>query len=629
MIFSDGWHRGWDFAILTRLGSSRGDKLLKYLFACVLLALIGASILTARWMPDALSEVPAIYWVTDANPARQEQVKLFHQWLVDQGHFDSRTFADAKAADAFFKRNTAKEIRRILREVNPEAKSLFDWAEDRQTAVTWPVTIRVPKAQLKLDMANADRTKKVIQGVSGVAGDVQDQGAGSDLRYFRNIGLNTDVTADAARLGFDMSNTYAALEAELTLRDASGVQRQYQFPCNVNAPLYFVNKATFRQYGQPIPPKSWTIDEFENAGYAFVQAANRGLGKQLVFFANGVDFEVIRRTYGGSRYNETGTAAALDDATLQAMRKLHEWTFGKDGGGLRLLPNAGDRASFTTESGYGGADAQLFSHDDRSKGQFGMFWTGRYLLIQFREIDKSRASRGLPKLDMTVVAPPHAIFPNTSISTRAAMVYSQGKHQDLAVLFLAFLASKEYNDQIVKDGDALPPNPAYTKSEAFNRPPDFPTEWEVHEPFATGALELAVGSSYSPFILQPVADRIENNWRDKYMNNLMSAEDAMDAAAREINYEITRKLEEDKLRDQPVLAPLYEKLTARQQQIDALKAKLIAHRQAGRAIPEEDKIPADWIENAFHLAYYKHLGWLKEAEPATRPTTQPELAEAK
>jgi multiple sugar transport system substrate-binding protein len=591
---------------------------LKYLFAIVLLVLIGASLLTTRWMPDALSEIPVIYWVTDANPARQDQVKLFHQWQVDHGHYIERVLPDAEAAEAFFARNTAKGIRRILREVNPQASALFDWAEDHRVAVSFPQTLRLPKAQLKLDMANADQTKKIIQGVSGVAGDVQDQAGGSDLRYFNNIGLNTDVTEDAERLGFDLSKTYAALEPDLAMRDQQGRLRQYQFPCNVSSSMYFVNRATFRQYGQPVPPETWTIEEFERRGMDFVQAANRGLNKQLVFFANAYDFEVLRRTYGGSRYNETGTAAVLGEPTVRAMKKFYEWTNGKDGG-LRLMPNGGDRASFTTESGYGGADAQLFSHDDRLRGQFAMHWSGRYMLIQFREIDKNRTSRGLPKLDMAVVQPPYALYPNTAINTRAAMVYSLGKHRDLAVLFLAFLASKEYNDQIVRDGDALPPNPAYTDSPAFTHPPDYPTEWEVHEPFAKGALKLAIGNSYSDFILQPVADRIEMGWREKYLNNLMSAEEAMKSAAAEINYEIRRRLEEDLLRDTPVLNPMYEKLVARQKQIDALKERIAAHVAAGRPIPDQDKIPADWIENAFHKAYYRHLGWLKDVEPATQP----------
>ncbi len=586
---------------------------MKYLFLAIAALLIGAAFLTARMAPDAGSEVPIIYWVTDANPARQEQVKLFHQWMVEQGHYIEHVLNDESDAAAFFRRNSSRSIRRIIREVNPHASNLCDWADDRSVEVSFPVTVRLPKAELKLDMANADRTKKVVQGVSGVAGDVMDQDSGSDLRYFRAIGLNTDVTEAAKELGFDMSATFPAIEPDLTLRDVDGNLRQYQFPCNVNASLFYVNRATFEQHGQPLPPRTWTIEEFERIGYAFVEAANKDLDKQYVFFINNIDFEVLRRTYGGSLYNETGTAAVLDEATRKAYRTYYKWSYE---GKYRLMPNAGDKASFATESGYGGPDAQLFSHDDPARGQYAMFFTGRYLLIIFRQINEARAAQGKPPLDLDVVMPPHDRFLNTVVRTRAAAVYSLGKHPELATLFLAFLASKEYNEQIVKDGDALPPNPIYTKTEAYLRPPDYPEEWRVHEPFATAALEIAVGGSYSHFILQPVADRIENSWRGKYLAGLIDLDTAVREAEAALNAEIQRRLDEDRARDEPVLVPLYETLVERQKMIDERKARIAEHLAAGRPIPEEDKIPVEWIENAFHVAYYRHLGWLAESADA-------------
>lgn len=591
---------------------------MKYLFLAIAALLIGAAFFTARIAPDAGSQVPIIYWVTDANPARQEQVRLFHLWMVQEGHYTEQTLADESDAAAFFRRNSSTSIRRIIREVNPHAQALCDWAEDRSVQVTFPQVIRLPKAEMKLDMANAEATKKIIQGVSGVGGDIMDQYSGYDLRYFRAVGLNTDVTEAAHRLKFDLSTTYPAIEPELALRDANGELRQYQYPCNVNATMLFVNQATFRQHGQPLPPERWTIEEFERRGYEFVQAANAGRAKQTVFFLNNIEFEVLRRGYGGSRFNETGTAAILDEATVKALRTQHKWMYE---GRYRLMPNQADRSSFTTESGYGGADAQLFSHDDPERGQYGMFWTGRYILIVFRTINDARAERGLPPLDLAVVAPPYEEFLNTSIATRAAMVYSQSPNRDLATYFLAFLASKEYNEQIVKDGDALPPNPIYTETEAYRHPPEYPTEWNVHEPFARAAVEISIGGSYSHFILPSVAERFESTWRDRYHAGLETLEDAVARAQAEINAEIQRVLAEDDRRDEPILRPLYNQLLERQKQIDALKERIQGHIAAGRPIPEEDKIPAAWIQNAFHIAYYRHLGWLKE--DAHSPSTQP------
>jgi multiple sugar transport system substrate-binding protein len=517
---------------------------MKYLFLACFLALVGASYATYTWQPDAQTDKPVIYWVTDANPARREQVRLFGEWLAKNNY---------------------------------------------------------PEIELRLDMANSDRTKKIIQGVSGVAGDVQDQGGGADMRYFRAIGLNTDVTDAARRLGFGLDKTYPVLETELAI-EQDGELRQYQFPCNVNAHLLFVNRDTLRQHGQPLPPMRWTVEEFERLGKQFVEAANRGLPRRTVFYADQLDPSVLRNSYGGSRFNETATRCTTDsEATRLAWSKIYQWTY-QD----RILPNAADKASFTVESGYGGQSAQLFTSEDAARGQYAMMWTGRYLLIEFRKYDAVRKARGQAPIDYGVSEPPHAGFPNTGVGTRAAMVYAGGKHKDLAEYFLAFLASAEYNMQIVKDGDALPPNPAFTKSEEYLRPAEYPNEWDVHGPFAVAALDIAIGTQYSPFILQATADRYENDERDKYMNHLKSVEDAARDAAAVINAEIDLTL-----RENPSLREEYDRLAQNQAKIDALKARLDGLEAANEPIPDDAKIPLDLIENPFHRTYYQAKGWVK------------------
>lgn len=435
---------------------------MKHLFLIALLILVTASFATYWSYPERTTELPVLYWVTDPNPARREQVQLFEDWLKKNGY---------------------------------------------------------PAMELKLDMANSDRTKKIIQGVSGASGDVVDLiGGGGDMRYFRALGINSDVTEAAHALGFDPSKTYPAVADEITLKDPAGAVRQYQFPCNVVAPMFFVNRQTFRRHGQEPPPARWTVEEFERRGIAFVQAANRGLPRQMVFFADQVAPDVLRASFGGSRFNETGTRCTLHEGpNLAAMQKIYDWTYTH-----RLLPSAADRASFTAESRFGVQAAQLFAGDDAAQGQLGLLWTGRYMLIELRKFDAARKARGEPLMDLGVVESPDGGFPNTSITTRAAAVFAGSAHRDLAKYFLAFLASEEYNTQIVNDGDSLPPNPAYTKTSAYLQPPDYPNEWDVHGPFADAATELAVGTSYSPFVLHLTAERIETTERDKYMSNTSS-----------------------------------------------------------------------------------------------------------
>ena len=65
---------------------------MKTLFASLFVIMVIASVGTVLTLPDAQTDVPVIYWVTAPNPARIEQIELFHEWLVHNGH----TTEDAK-----------------------------------------------------------------------------------------------------------------------------------------------------------------------------------------------------------------------------------------------------------------------------------------------------------------------------------------------------------------------------------------------------------------------------------------------------------------------------------------------------------------------------------------------------
>jgi multiple sugar transport system substrate-binding protein len=499
---------------------------MKYLFLVILAVLVAASLGTTLSLPDARSEVPVIYWVTDPNPAREEQIRLFHEWLIENGHV----------------------------------------TEDGQ-----------PICQLRLDTANRDVTKQIIQGVSGVAGDIFDVGSGAGLQQLHSIGLLRDVTEAAHRLGFDPSYTYPAIESEITLDG-----RQYMFPCNVATSQLWVNKETFERFNQPLPPKRWTFDEFEELGRAFVEAANKDLPHQQYFYAGAMDRVVMYRSLGLDMFNETLTACALDDPRYaQTLDRLYKWTYVD-----HIIPTAAELASFSTDSGYGGAQAQLFA-----TGNVAMMLSGRYMLIQFREFSRLRIEQGRPPLALTVSEFPHGGFPNSIIATRAAAIYAGSDHPELAELFLAYLASESYNMQIVRDADALPPNPIYTRNEEYLRPAEWPNEWGTHEHFANAAQTIAIGSSNSPFILTATARRLEKDAYDAFMNGLIDAEAAGEMAAKNINMEIRRTLIEN-----PKLQDDFDQARAIQEKIDAYRAQ-------GKPVPLE------WLKNPFHRRYYQEMGW--------------------
>lgn len=462
---------------------------------------------------EVASEVPIIYWVTDPNPARVQQVAAFHDWMKKNGY---------------------------------------------------------PAVELRLDTSNQDVSKKLIQGVSGVGSDIIDLGS-PNIDFFRRTGLLLDITEYAKSMGFTTDTTFRALESDLT-HDG----RQYSYPCNISLGGLVINREAFRRLGMETPPERWDFNTFEEIGKEYVKRANQGLPRQMYFFVDQLERTSLWRSLGMSVFNETLTACTLDDPRyVQILELIYKWTYVD-----RLLPTAADTASMATEAGYGGQRLQLFK-----SGNYAMVYTGRHGIILFREAGN---------LDLDVSELPNGGFPNIVISTRAANIYTGSRHPELAAYFLKFLASEEYNQLIVEDGDGLPPRPDQARTEAFTHPAKYPNEHDFHEPFYRFSEEIAIASSYSPYVLPSIVTRIERSAFDAFMFNRITASQAAQMAATNINMEIQRTLKDD-----PSLQAEYEQQVEIQKKIDVLKAK-------------GEPIPVEWIRNPFYRQYYRATGQLLE-----------------
>ena len=510
-----------------------------------------------------------------------------------------------------------------------------------------------PRFVLAIDTANMTSDKVLIQAVSGVCADIIGHTGGSNMRLRQAVGILEDVTEWAAELGFGTDRTYPAMHPELTVDG-----RQYAFPCNVYAHMLWINEETFAKYDLPLPSRRWTFAEFEDLGQRFVAAANAPDQPRMHFFADSLDISQMIRSLGLSRYNETMTACTLDDPRMaEVLRLIYKWTY-QD----RILPSLADRQSFTTDAGYGGSTMQLFNN-----GNYAMFRCGRYGLIQLREFSLERRRHDRPALRLEVCEPPHGGFPNTATGTRAAAVYRGGKHRDLAKYFLAYLASDDYNMNIVRDADALPPNPAVTRTEAFRRPlpllPDlaafFPYSREEKERLADFAQAFyavtdtyprdgALDAKHFPPPPKPAAmadadyaralaefreryNLLIDNYREEWgchepFANAM-AEIAIPAssspfvlnavAQRLINeaqegymsHKIDSPEEATRLMAQKVNAEIARSLEENPDlkeeyaRLRRLQAQIDERRAAGA------RVPLDWIANPFYRTYYLAKGW--------------------
>ena len=449
--------------------------------------------------------------------------------------------------------------------VKRETVALFgQWLRDRG----------LPPIDLRIDHSNQDTMKKLVQGVSGVGDDLLDLYFG-ELEIIQATGMLTDLTDLAPREGYDLGKIYPAARSDCMVRS-----RQYGFPRNVDVTMCWVNRDTFARYGQPEPPTRWSWDEFEERGRRFVAAANPPGSHQRIFYINRVWPYVLRRGLGLSTFNESATRCTLDDPrNAEVLKRLYRWTVEQ-----RLMPTDDEQRAMAADATGFDSSFALFA-----AGRFGMIYEGLWALIRLRPRGDFRLS---------AVEPFTGGFPNTELGCGSVVVYKGSKHPELARQFLQFLASEPFNLLVARSGDSLPTLPACAQTDAYLRPPDYPNDWGVKAAFAKAGREFAIAQSKSPFVLPIVAFRADTESLQAVLAGRLTPEEAGRSAAARINAEIALTVRQD-----AALAKLFAERTVLQQRIDARRA-------AGRPVP------AAWISDPFHLAYYRAHGWLeKEAAP--------------
>ena len=298
---------------------------MRRLFLISLLVLSAAG--TATWLtqPNMQSEVPVIYWATDPNPARFEQVDMFHQWLIDNNH------------------------------TTPDGRPVIE--------------LRLETAEYSFRGGSG-----VIQGVSGVAADIID----CFIPWYQSIGLLADVTEAAEEYGFGIDQTYAAVEPLLKVDG-----RQYGFSCNVYVMGLWLNVDTLEKYGMEKPPQTWDFETFERYGREFVRRANPPGERQTVFFMNRIEHsflvKTLHRSLGTSEFNETLTRCTLDDeGYTKTLERVYKWTYVD-----HIAASAAEESAFSAESGYSGIGLALFN-----RGNYASYVIGRWCLIRLRQYDK-------------------------------------------------------------------------------------------------------------------------------------------------------------------------------------------------------------------------------------------------
>lgn len=475
---------------------------MKNLFLIVLSILIVFSQYITHARGRAAGNRAVLHWMTDPNPARLTQVKAFHAWLEKQG---PRNFS------------------------------------------------------IELDAENSGLQKTMIQGVSGVAGDLLTAG-GMQIQYLEALGLLAPVGPDAPGRG---SPFWEGVRPDLVFHG-----EWYGAPSSLGPQFLLVNEEAFASNGLPVPPFSMDFKDFEDRGREFVARANRTKPAHRVFFTDTLDWLVLLRSAGVSLLDETLSGAAVDrPEAAEVLATLRRWTIEE-----HLLPSAAELQSFTVDQGYGGASFQLLR-----SGQFAMIYSGRQAVIQLRRMGPG------PRLGGSLS--PWLRKPTALVGCFSIGVYRGSGHKEAARRFLDFRASDEYNRLIVEDGDGLPPVVRHLESPEFLRPVGRTNEWGLHQASRRALLEYGVTREYSPFATTLQWSRKLGKLYAAYNSGIADAPTTVREMARAIEAEI-----QDSLRKSPEKRASWESARRRQREIDAIKA-------SGR-LPDPEM-----IDNPFLRAY--------------------------
>lgn len=434
----------------------------------------------------------------------------------------------------------------------------------------WRKEQGLPPVDLRIDATNNDETKKLVQGLAGVGADIMDL-YGFQMDLFTGAGMLADLTEDGKRMGFSPAATYPNLHNDLVING-----RQYAFARSAGVLLNWVNRDTFAKYGMPEPPSRWTMDEFETLGRKFVAAANPPGTRERIYFTNTVPGDQMRRGLGLANYNETGTRCTLDDPrNVQVLERVRRWTVDD-----RLMPTTAESNAMAADLSGVGA---MFSHF--ATGRYAMIYTGQYAVFLLRPRGKIRLLAVEPAMDG---------FPNADLGCGTVGIYEHTKHREEAEQFLQFMTSERFNKIIVSQADSLPPVPRYADTEEFRRPAGWENEWGTAEFFAKSAREIGITMSKSPFVLQSIIYRTDLETTQALVAGILTPAQAAKQMGDRINAEIALTIGRD-----PKMKQLYDERVEIQHRIEA-------YRAAGK------RVPAAWITDAFHLAYYRAHGWLEE-----------------
>jgi multiple sugar transport system substrate-binding protein len=252
------------------------------------------------------------------------------------------------------------------------------------------------------------------------------------------------------------------------------------------------------------------------------------------------------------------------------MDRYERWVYEE-----HLIPTPAEWQSFNVDAGYS-PSFSLFC-----RGEFAAIRGGRWFAIFMRQIKKP--------VTIGTMLPPNGGYPVTDFVFGGISMYRNSPRKEASAWYLRYFLSSNYNRELARDSDGLPPDTRYWSDPELLRPSKHTNEWAFHEPYTNIFYNHSCAPEDSPFLQATQYDRSRGQfgyWDARHK----SAAEAWALFSLYLSEEIKRNL-----KHKPDDLPRYEAAVKVQKQIDEYKA-------AGK------KIPSEWIANPFLRKYYKDTG---------------------
>lgn len=376
-----------------------------------------------------------------------------------------------------------------------------------------------PQYDVRVDPDNANTDKIILQALGGVGPDLLNCHGGAQLSTFVRSGIVQDVTDDLKAMGIDETAFYRCTDP-LIKYDG----RLYGVPLNAGANALWYNKDIFDAEGIPYPKGPWKWEEFIPLAQKMTKRDANGRVLRFGVMYPWMSSNEFIEQWGGSVYSPDGTRCVIDSPqAIAAVQFLHDLMYK-----YHVMPTPVDEATLATTGGFGTGLMTMFM-----AGKAPMAVGGRWWLCVMRgnrmRLGATEAPHG-----------PRRVFLGYG---KGVLINAKSPRAKDALQFLAYAASKPYNDLINHQADALAPVRAYNETEEFLHDPDFPDE--DYNAMWRDVMEHAIPDRISPYIEAGLASQIIGDQIDLVKGNQKSPAEALGKAAKLVNEAIAKSIARD------------------------------------------------------------------------------------